>query len=193
MAEARGIKIGEEVRTFKDVEARDAASAADAKAEQALTDAGEALQETVALEADLPERIKQVVAAMLPQETLLWTNPNRNENVDTLTITIANLLQYDEIKITFDNEAGSGYDSEQAVAPVRNTRIVWAYVNYIGPADIYNTLYLSRRSFGIFAQQNQIIIEKATRIDFNNGQQPILTEETNRHIPYQIFGIKYPK
>lgn len=67
MAEARGIKIGEEVRTFKDETARDAASAADAKAEQALTDASEALQETVALEADLPNRIVAAGAALSKQ------------------------------------------------------------------------------------------------------------------------------
>lgn len=64
MAEARGIKIGDEVRTFKDETARDAASAADAKAEQALTDASEALQETVQLEADLPNRIVAAGAAL---------------------------------------------------------------------------------------------------------------------------------
>lgn len=193
MAEAKGIKIGDEVRTFKDETARDAASAANDKAEQALTDASEALQETVALEADLPERVKQIVAAMLPQETLLWTNPNPTQPVTIMQIPIANLLSYDEIRVTAINTLGEENDTNEARIKIQNTKMYFGFIHYIGPADGYDTLYISRRNFGINIPNGRIDFFQATRVNFENGQPITLETNTDRQIPMRIYGIKYPK
>lgn len=193
MAEAKGIKIGDEVRTFKDETARDAASAANDKAEQALTDASEALQETVALEADLPERVKQIVAAMLPQETLLWTNPNPLADFVEQNISIPNLWSYDELKLYFTDSKQTGYGSTIVPIKLDNHGAIYGVSIYNGPADGYTTTYISRRCFRIMPNQNIINMYEAVYVNFEAGKPIELEINHDRQIPYQIFGIKYPK
>lgn len=190
MATTNKIRIGGEEREYADTQARSAAQAADGKAEQALTDASEALQEVVALEADLADRIKQLLPSLLPQEEELWKNTASLMSYSSGNLTIpANYKKY--IFEYVEQGQSPGVVVRKEFYPIQSGLSYFS----ITQGDSWDTdgdyyMFLREISTQISGDTLRITINRGYYASLDVDGTGKITRNDGYVIPYRILGVK---
>lgn len=225
MADALGIKIGNETRMFQDQVARAAANQAAQDASTALANANAASQRVATAEQtlgaqiddtqqvleqqidaseqglqnqidtinnDFDSKVKDLIAAALPTETVVWTNPNPGNEFANEDVVIPNMTQYNRLKIYFNYSRGQTGVQRIEEFEISGGGSSWfSVMTATDFAESFNG-YIYCREFNISPSGNNIHFTDCIVWSLDDLPTKTMSLTNGTWIPAKIVGIKNP-